>query len=307
MKARERDHILRALAKRQHGVVGRQQLRGRGGHRQALSRRLSSPDWEAVTPRVLKLAGMPETDEQRAMAAVLDAGEEAVISHGSAAALWGLPGFDLGRVQVSRPRSGTDRPTVLAVLHHPRMLPPHHRTVLCHIPVTTLVRTVFDLAGTEHPGRAERALHAAVKRGLSWAAIESHLEEVAERGRTGVALIRELLADHFGKPALESGLEARFLRILRNAGLPEPRRQVDVGGDAWVGRVDFLYEDIHLVVEVNGAWHHSGALEVQRDQHRTARLVAAGYTVLPVPEHLLVSAPHEVVRLVREARRRAAA
>lgn len=100
-----------------------------------------------------------------------------------------------------------------------------------------------------------------------------------------------MIADHRGKPALESGLEARFLRILRAAGLPEPRRQVDVGDYRWVGRVDFLYEDVRLAVEVNGAWHHSGALEVQRDQHRTARLVAAGYTVLPVPEHLILSAP----------------
>jgi len=45
-------------------------------------------------------------------------------------------------------------------------------------------------------------------------------------------------------------------------------------------------------------------MDVERDQHRTARLVAAGYTVLPVPEHLIASAPCEVIRLVREARRR---
>lgn len=101
-------------------------------------------------------------------------------------------------------------------------------------------------------------------------------------------------------------MEARFLRILKEAGLPEPRRQVDVGDYRWVGRVDFLYEDLNIVLEVNGAWHHSGTLEVQRDHHRTAKLVAAGYVVLPVPEHLIMTAPREVGRLVREARRRAA-
>jgi very-short-patch-repair endonuclease len=300
------DGLMRRLAERQHGLVGRDQLRGRGISRHSVCCRLRSPDWMPVTSRVLRLVGMPESDEQRAVAAVLDAGEGSVLSHRSAAALWGLPGFDLRDLEVSRPRTGANRTTTLAKLHHPRFLPAHHCTEARGIPVTTLVRTIFDLAGSEHPGRAERAFHAALKRGLSWPTIEGHLSEVAERGRVGIALMRELVEDNREKPALDSGLEARFLSILRRAGLPEPRRQVDVGDAQWVGRVDFLYEELHLVLEVNGAWHHSGALEVQRDQHRTARLVAAGFTVLPIPEHLILSAPYEVVRLVREARGRAA-
>jgi len=81
---------------------------------------------------------------------------------------------------------------------------------------------------------------------------------------------------------------------------------VDLGRHSWVGRVDFLYDDVRLVIEVNGAWTHSTSMDVGRDQYRTARLVAAGYTVLPVSEHLVLDAPEEVVRLVRSARRRAA-
>lgn len=305
MNERVMDRLMRELAERQHGVVGREQLRGRGISCHSVSCRLRSPDWTPSGSRVVRLVGMPQSDEQRAMTAVLDAGEGAVLSHRSAAAMWGLLGFDLKQLEVSRARTGPNRPTRLAKVHHPRLLPARHCTAIGHIPVTTLVRTVFDLAGNEHAQRAERALHAALKRGLSWTAVEDHLSETAARGRGGIALLRALVADHFGKPALESGLEVRFLQLLRRAGLPEPRRQVDVGDDQWVGRVDFLYDDQRIVLEVNGAWHHSGTLEVERDQHRTAKLVAAGYTVLPIPEHLVLHAPDEVVRLVREARRRA--
>ncbi len=116
----------------------------------------------------------------------------------------------------------------------------------------------------------------------------------------------DLGALHGDRSALGSGLEARFLRVLREAGLPEPRRQVDLGAECWLGRVDFLYDDVRLVVEVNGTWAHTTSMDVERDQHRTARLVAAGYSVLPLPQQLIRDGPEEVVRLVREARRRAA-
>lgn len=186
---------------------------------------------------------MPKDDEQRAMSAVLDSGDGAVLSHRSAAATWGLPGFDMTELEVSRPRTGANRATGLAQLHHPCDLPAHHCTTRDGLPVTTLARTVFDLTGTEHPGRAERALHAALRAGLRWTTIENYLNELARRGRPGIELMRELLAAHAGRPAMGSGLEARFLRLLLNAGLPQPRRQVDLGTDDWAGRVDFLYND----------------------------------------------------------------
>jgi len=306
MNVQSLDRLMRELAEQQQGVVGREQLREKGVCRQAVAARLRSPDWAEVTARVLRLVGMPRTDGQQAMAALLDAGDGSVLSHRSAAAAWGIPGFDMAELEVSRQRTGANRGSDLARLHHPCHLPPHHCTTRNGLPVTTLVRTVFDLAGSEKPGRAERVLHAALRAGLRWTTIEQHLYELARSGRPGIELMRELVATHGGRSALGSGLEVRFLRILLHAGLPEPRRQVDLGGHAPVGRVDFLYDDVRLVIEVNGTWSHSTSADVNRDQDRTARLVAAGYVVLPVSEHLLLGAPDEVVRLVRSARRRAA-
>ena len=148
---------MRSLAGAQHGLVARDQLRDRGIDRHAVQRRLRLTDWVAVTPRVLRLIGAPVTTEQQAMAAVLDAGPGAVLSHRAAAGLWGLPGFDLGELHVSRTRGGTRRATVLAVVHQPTSLDAHHRAVRNRIPVTTLARTVWTSPRTStRAGWSER-------------------------------------------------------------------------------------------------------------------------------------------------------
>lgn len=301
MNERELDTVLRRLAEGRHSLVDRAAARAAGAGRHALRRRLASPDWSQVSDRVMRLAGAPVTDVGRAMAAVLDAGSGAVLSHSSAAALWGLPGFDCLPLHVSRPRSTRGRGPSLARLHHPTVLPTDHCTVHDGVPVTTLARTVCDLAGCERSARLERVLHAALRTGLSWKALEQAVADLAGPGRPGSGVVRELLARHRGRPVLGSGLEARFLDALRAAGLPEPRRQVDVGGDTWVGRVDFLYDDPRLVVEIDGSWCHDGVLDAQRDRRRNAALVAAGFSVLPLAEDLVLHRA-EAARLVRHAR-----
>lgn len=296
---------MRELAEAQHCVVGREQLRGLGMGRAAMARRVRSGRWEGLTTRVFRLTGSVRSAEQSAMAAVLDAGPAAVASYATAAALWDLPGFPPGQLEVSRPRCGANRPSTLAEVHHPRFLPSHHFTVRRLVPVTTLARTVFDLSGVLSEARTERALQAALRSGLRWETLAAHLDEMAARGRAGTALTRALMDRHAGKAVLGSGLEARFLRILEAAGLPEPRRQVDLGSARWAGRADFVYDDVGLVIEVNGNWSHTSPIDVVRDQQRSGRLVAAGFRVLPLPEDAILQRPEEVARLVRDARRSA--
>lgn len=178
------------------------------------------------------------------MAAVLDAGPGAVVSHHSAARLWRFPGFIEEEIHVSWPRRGGTRyqPT-LAILHGPGVLGPSHVTSACAIPVTTVVRTLFDLAGVVHPARLERALDNALSRRFTTTiALHELTSELALHGRPGSTVMRALMAERgTGYIPPESGLEARFLSLLRSNGLPEPARQVDVGGERWVGRVDFAY------------------------------------------------------------------
>lgn len=84
-----------------------------------------------------------------------------------------------------------------------------------------------------------------------------------------------------GYVALASELEARFLDIVRRAGLPQPRRQLSTGdAGSWIGRVDFAYPEARLVVELDGRRHHTGMLDREADRARDNRLVAAGWRVV---------------------------
>lgn len=306
MTARETDRALRRLAAGQQAVLSRTQARAVGLSRVALARRLAAGQWELATQRVLRLAGSDRTHHQLCMVAVLDAGDGSVVSHMAAAFLWTLPGFRAGAIDVSRPRARTRRLPAVALVHEPRYLPEHHRTVVEGIPVTTVARTLFDLAGCLHPARAERALDNALTRKL--VKLE-HLRAVAielfEHGRTGSALMRQLLAKReAGYIPMASGLEARFFALLVAAGLELPDRQVDLGAEGWVGRVDFYYRSVRLIVEIDSDLHHTSKLDMEADTRRDAALTAAGFTVLRIDEPDVGEQPQVAVAKVRAALQR---
>jgi len=241
------------------------------------------------------------TFEQRCMAAALDAGSHAAVSHHAAARLWRFPGFAEDEIHVSRLRGASRHRTGLSLVHGPEMLPPSHVGVCNAVPVTTVARTLFDLAGTLHPGRLERAVDNALSRRFTTiGALRAVTVELAEHGRSGSTLMRHLLAERTtGYVAPESGLEARFLWLLRSGGLPEPVRQLDVGGVRWVGRVDFAYPDARLLIEIDSAVHHSAKLDRQADHRRDAELADAGFRVVRITDDQVWFRPREVVAFVR--------
>ena len=125
---------------------------------------------------------------------------------------------------------------------------------------------------------------------------------MATRGRPGIAVIRAILeAREPGYVAVESELEARFVELVRRAGLPEPRRQLQTGdASSWIGRVDFAYPEARLVVEVDGRRHHTAMLDRESDRARDNRLVAAGWRVVRFTWKDLTSRSAWVVTLLRE-------
>ena len=293
---------IRELAEQQHGVVSRAQCRQIGVDGDGLRPEMRASRWESLSPRVLRVVGAPHTSRMQVMAGVLDAGGGAVASHRTAAALWRLPGFRFTPPDVSRLHGGDHEPATLANLHHPRLLSPHHCTVVEGIPVTTPARTLFDLAGVLPPMRTERAVDnaLAMSPGLL-RALHRMLPELAQRGRTGIRVMRAILADRpAGYIAPASGLEARVVRLLDDAGV-RTRRQVDLGGDDWIGRVDLVVVGTRLVIEVDSARYHTSKLDRERDARRDAELRARGYEVVHVNEEDAWHRPADVVRAVRRA------
>ena len=298
--------MLHGMAERQHGLVLAQDALARCVTVEELRHLVRAGRIDQVTRRVLRSPGAPRTDAQAVLAAVLDAAPGAFACDHTAAALWEVRGYRLLPVHVVRGRGVTGRRTRLAVLHEVKHLLPHHVTVLRQIPVVRPERMVLDLCASEHPGRAARALDDAWRRRLlSGRSLRRLLDDASVQGRNGVRVLRELLderGDDFVPPA--SNLERRFASILAEAGLPSMRRQVDSGGDHWVGRVDFRDEHLSLVVEVQSERFHSALTDRVDDEARLAALDAAGFAVVEVTEAEVWHEPLEVARRVREARAR---
>ncbi len=129
------------------------------------------------------------------MLAVLDAGPGAVISHTTAAAWWGLPGFDLLTIHITRPRGTTCAPAAYSSqVHEVLVLSTEQITVLDGVPIVRPERVIFELCATTHPLRAERALDTGWTKALySGDSLRRIHKELACRGRGGTVLLRELL------------------------------------------------------------------------------------------------------------------
>jgi len=276
------DQAVAELAAHQHGVFTHQQARGLGADHRFINRRVALGQWRAVTTHVLAAAGTPDGPKLTLMAAVLHVGTDAVASHRAAAALWRIPGFDLGEIHVTLPHGRFWEPPPKGELHA-MPLPAAHVTAVDGIPCTTVPRTLFDLAAYE---QFERRVERAVDNALSMRLVSvATLDDLVRhsKGRPGVVLMRKLLEGRQGAyvpPASE--LEVRFFELVRAAGLPEPVRQLPVGGDEHAGRVDAAWPDHRLVVELDSRRHHSARLDSAEDVRRDVAAAGGGWATMRI-------------------------
>jgi very-short-patch-repair endonuclease len=205
------------------------------------------------------------------MAAVLACGEDAVLSHGSAAALWGLRSSRAAKIDVTVPGHRRRGQGDLKV-HHARHLSPQDRTRRYNIPVTSLSRTLLDLAAIESAQRLRTLIEASER--LYLFDMKTMTELIARsRGHRGLKRLKAVLAELRGPPPeTRSGLERRFLEIVRAAGLPEPSNNVVVAGEV----VDFHWPQYRLVVEIDSYGFHKSRRQFEEDRARDIKLNLAG-------------------------------
>jgi hypothetical protein len=142
---------------------------------------------------------------------------------------------------------------------------------------------------------------------VSGTSLHGMLDEMAARGRSGIGVMRAVLADRgheYIPPA--SGLESRVVQLLARAGLPPLRRQVDTGGSQWIGRVDFRDEVVPFILEVQSERFHASLIDQQLDDRRVGALRAAGFVVSELTDTDVWTRPTRVVDVVREGRALAA-
>ena len=309
MRRSDLDRHVAALEEGHHGLITRSQAVALGASDDMIDHRLRTGRWEPATGRVFRVAGVPRSWQQRLLVAVLDAGDHAVATGRSAAALWRLPGFAMTIPEVLVPRPSDHRPP-LGVLHETRNLAAHHRTVQQGVPVVTPARLMVELAAVERPQRLERTVDSAIAGGiLTPEGLAGAVAELCHRGRRGSGVLKALTLEilpGYVPPASE--LEARFRDLARSAGVADQMvLQANVGGEEWIGRVDVLFPAARLVVELDSRRWHTSRLASESDRRRTNALTLAGWRVLQITWRRLVDDPLGVVRELRTLLRPTAA
>ncbi|MFW5947428.1 MAG: type IV toxin-antitoxin system AbiEi family antitoxin domain-containing protein [Gemmatimonadota bacterium] len=287
------DQTIGALAARQHGVVTRRQLIDVGLSPSAVDRRVKQR-WLHPLHRGVYAVGPIRSPRTKEVAAVMACGPSAVVSHRSAAALWGLvPGDPSADVEVIVPRGDRRRPGIR--IRYIRTLRTDEVTRLDGIRVTRPARTLLDLAACSRPRQLERATAEAFARNLTTPA---RLRSVLRRHpRTaGIAKLRSLVE---GEAPLRTRSEAeeQFLALVRKSQLSRPQSNVSVCGY----EVDFLWRPERLVVEVDGRGPHSSPRAFERDRRRDAELTAAGMRVVRVTWRQITEEPLAVIARLAQA------
>jgi len=265
---RQSHHRLARLAGEQHGVVELRQLRGLGYEKEALRRAKEAGRIHLVDRGVYAIGHPALTKHGRCLAAVLSCGEGALLSHRSAAWLWGLTTRFTSPVEVT---AKSPRRTRLTIgLHSAEALRAGDATTSVGIPVTAIPRTLLDFAATD-PSYLVQALNNARRLGLlDFIAIDELIER--SKGFRGVARLREALLVHRPREFTRSGLERQFLRLASRAGLPKPSMNLFIEGY----ELDAYWAPERFAVELDTYDYHGDPIAFEKDRLRQEDLKLAG-------------------------------
>jgi predicted transcriptional regulator of viral defense system/very-short-patch-repair endonuclease len=298
LAARHREARIAELARRQHGVVSRAQLIAIGFGSDAIDGRLVRGRLHVVHRGVYAVGHPLLTNKGRWMAALLAGGPGAVLSHRSAAKLWQIRVAEARGSEVTVTRRRSSRAGLLFHQAAPRA---DEVTVEDGIAVTTVARTLFDLAAVLSRVRLAGAINQAEARALGDG---TSLAELVHRypGHRGAANLRSILATgRLGLDVTRSELENRFLEFLNRRGLPPPEVNVCIqAGGHWF-ELDCLWRSARLAVELDSrAWHGtSSAFETDRARDRT--LIGAGWRTARITWRQLHLEPDALERDLRLA------
>jgi very-short-patch-repair endonuclease len=264
------DRGVAEIAGAQRGLITRSQLSAVGIGEGSVRHRVAKGTLHAVFRSVFAVGSPSHAPLGAETAALLHAGDDTVISHDSAAALWGLTDFPSFVAITLMGRRVRDQPGLH--VHRVPALDVRDLRLRDGLPVTSPARTLIDCAS--HPN-IDRLLNEA--RALKLAK-DAELEAAMDRcpRRKGVAALRALLAAEQDTGFTRSKAERILRRLVREAELERPIT------NTYVERVevDAYWPRLKLVVEFDGHQYHGTYQAFQRDRAKTNKLIAAGYLVL---------------------------
>jgi very-short-patch-repair endonuclease len=290
------DRAVAELAARRHGVVSYTQLKACGLDRQTIAHRVARHRLIVLYRGVYAVGHAQLRVEGKWLAAVHAGGPRAVLSHGDAAAAWGLTPVNGSRIDVSTPARSGRTPERPVRLHRVGTLRRDEVTVHDEIPITTVARTLVDVT----PRVRDRAL-------------EDLIAQADRLGRFDLAEVRRALAVHPRQPGrrrlaalldrlqgvgpadLRSPAEVAMAQLCDDHRLPAPVTNVEIAGFL----VDFHWPGSDLVVEVDGFTYHNMPTAFESDRNRDQVLVLAGWRVVRFTFRQLTREPERCARRLR--------
>lgn len=286
----ELDRKLGRLAGRQHGMVARWQLLELGFSGDMIKRRIGR-DLHRLHRGVYAYGHRSITQEGRWMAAVLAFGPHAVLSHRSAGQFWGLVLRSSIAPEMTRPTRARTRPHL--VVHEAELMGDEVVRVR-GIPVTSVPRTMLDLAATRSEREVERAWNEMEVRGYHDKLSVPHLLE-RHPGRKGSLLLARLASRKTLPVGItRNDLEEAFLALVDRHKLPRPRMNVHVPLRGRFYEIDCLWEDRKVAIELDGGGAHGTTRAFQKDRERDRILLAEGYRTARITWDHIHDTPQEV-------------
>ncbi|MCE2512657.1 MAG: type IV toxin-antitoxin system AbiEi family antitoxin domain-containing protein [Acidimicrobiia bacterium] len=266
--------------KRQHGLVTRRQAHEDGMTGTQIKWRVRTGDWVRVAHGVYRHRSAPDTRIARLLAACLT--RDALASHRAAAALHGIEGFRLNRIEVVVSR-GAARPMKGAILHQSTQFDLTMPVECTGVPCTGLGRTLLDVSAVVSRQRLDQAIDSVLRDGrLRLTDLYRVLVSHARRGRDGCAAFRASLEDRGDDLVPLSAWSRMVADLLVESGLSRPvmEHRVHNPDGGFVGQVDLAYPDCRVAIELDSRRWHLNRVSFDKDPERRNRLTILGWTVL---------------------------
>lgn len=293
------EHALARIATRQYGIVSREQLLAVGLSPSTIDR------WARIgrlhrVHRGIYAVGHTATRRQAAyVAAVLAAGPGAALSHVSAAAWWEIRPWAHGRIHITVPTANGRRGHRGVVLHRARTLRPDEVTAHDGLAVTTVARTLLDVAATQPRHILDRAVEVATDRRLVHADIHDVI--AAHPTTANTRTLMKLLAYHGDSPQRRrSDFEAYVVDLCRTHGLPLPQTDVPLLGEV----VDCYWPEHRVVAEPDGMTWHGTRAAARRDRSADGARIASGIITVRITDEMAQQDGRATAAAIRGAMRR---
>lgn len=297
------------FAASRHGAVTRRQAASLGLGRNAVARLAHRGFLHETVPGVLVVTGSPATWNQSLYIATLEGGDERIAIAGSAARLHRLDGSGAtSEIHVAGrrgARTSLDSVCLHQTLHR---YPDDHLTEIMGIRVTTIARTLCDLA-RYHPGRYEQAADDFERRGHSLGWLEHTADAVEVAGPWRRLVADDLQRRRQGGRVADSWFERLLEECTRSPLLPPVHRQYVVRDELgrFIARVDLAIPMLRMAIEAHSRRFHTGPRAETSDEARDLRLGEAGWLTSYIGWQSVNQSPRQVrTRLERTAARRAA-